>query len=57
MSSEKVSEIDSETIERIQERVLSEEKSQLHMKKPHNIIPEIRKIIEQEVDLEDEEVE
>jgi hypothetical protein len=42
--------IDQETIERIRERVLDAEKQQLHLKRPNNIIPEIKQIIEEEID-------
>ena len=49
MSNSSSKDVDEETLEAIQERVLKAEKKQLHMKKPHNIIPEIRKIIEEEV--------
>lgn len=40
---------DEDTLDTIQERVLKAEKKQLHMKKPHNIIPEIEGIIKEEV--------
>ena len=43
-------EIDSETKTRIREKVLEAEKNQLHLDRPHNIIPEIMDIIESEVD-------
>lgn len=42
--------IDPETRKRIRERVLEAEKAQLHLDRPHNIIPEIIEIIESEVD-------
>lgn len=42
--------IDAETRKRIRERVLEAEKAQLHLEKTHNIIPEIKEIIESEVD-------
>lgn len=42
-------EIDQESLRRIREQVLAAEKRQLHMRKPHNIIPEIQEIIEEEV--------
>lgn len=42
-------EIDEETVSRIRERVLEAESEQLHLKRPHNIIPEIKQIIEEEV--------
>ncbi len=44
-----VEDIDSETLARIRNRTLQAEKKQLHMRKPHNIIPEIQKIIEEEI--------
>ena len=43
-------EIDGETQTRIREKVLKAEKDQLHLERPHNIIPEIMDIIESEVD-------
>lgn len=43
------SDIDEETLSRIREQVLKAEKRQLHMRKPHNIIPEIQEIIEEEI--------
>lgn len=43
-------EIDAETRKRIREWVLEAEKAQLHLDRPHNIIPEIKEIIESEVD-------
>ncbi|WP_161596582.1 hypothetical protein [Salinigranum halophilum] len=42
-------EIDEETIKRIQNRILDAEAKQLHLQRPHNIIPEVKKIIEEEV--------
>lgn len=39
----------SETLARIRERTLRAENKQLHMRKPHNIIPEIKEIIEEEI--------
>jgi hypothetical protein len=42
-------ELNQETLRRIREQVLTAEKKQLHMKRPHNIIPEIQEIIEEEV--------
>lgn len=42
-------EIDKEKLRRIREQVLKAEKQQLHMRKPHNIIPEIQGIIEEEI--------
>lgn len=44
-----VEEVDSETLARIRERTLRAERQQLHMRKPHNIIPEIKEIVEEEV--------
>lgn len=41
--------LDSETLARIRERTLEAEKKQLHMRKVHNIIPEIKNIIEEEI--------
>lgn len=46
--------IDQETVTRIQERVLQKEKEQLHLKKVHGIIPDIKEIIEEEVQDTDE---
>jgi len=42
-------EIDQDTLRRIREQVLKAERKQLHMRKPHNIIPEIEDIIEEEI--------
>lgn len=42
-------EIDTATKKRIRQQVLEAEKGQLHLDRPHNIIPEIREIIESEV--------
>ena len=42
-------EIGRETQTRIREKVLKAEKDQLHLERPHNIIPEIMEIIESEV--------
>lgn len=42
--------IDKETKLRIRQRVLEAEEEQLHLDRPHNIIPEIRNIIESEVE-------
>jgi hypothetical protein len=41
--------IDQDALRRIREQVLIAEKRQLHMRKPHNIIPEIQEIIEEEI--------
>lgn len=41
--------VGSEALVRIRERTLKAEKKQLHMRKTHNIIPEIKEIIEEEV--------
>lgn len=43
-------EIGPETQTRIREKVLKAEKDQLHLERPHNIIPEIMDIIESEVE-------
>ncbi|WP_336361574.1 hypothetical protein [Haladaptatus sp. ZSTT2] len=43
-------EIDPKTRTRIREKILEAEKKQLHLDRPHNIIPEIMEIIEAEVD-------
>lgn len=48
-NSEDVQDVDAETLERIRERTLQAEKQQLHMRKPHNIIPEIKEIVEEEI--------
>lgn len=40
---------DRETLTRIREGTLKEEKKQLHKQKTHNIIPKIEKIIREEV--------
>jgi hypothetical protein len=42
--------VDEEAVKRIRERVLEAEKKQLHLKRPHGIIPEIQQIVEEEVD-------
>jgi hypothetical protein len=42
-------EIDQKKLRRIREQVLKAEKQQLHMRKPHNIIPKIQGIIEEEI--------
>lgn len=42
-------EVDSDTLARIRERTLQAEKKQLHMRKAHNIIPEIKEIVEEEI--------
>lgn len=44
-----IEEVDSETLERIRERTLRAEQKQLHMRKAHNIIPEIKEIVEEEI--------
>lgn len=41
--------IDQDKLRRIREHVLKAEKRQLHMRKPHNIIPEIQDIVEEEI--------
>lgn len=38
-----------ETLRRIRERTLQAESEQLHMRRPHKIIPEIRDIVEEEI--------
>lgn len=42
--------IDEQAVKRIRERVLEAEKEQLHLKLPRGIIPEIKQIVEEEVD-------
>ena len=49
-SLEERADIDEETIERVRDRVLAAEEEQLHLKLPRGIIPEIKEIIEEEVD-------
>ena len=44
-----VEEVDSETLARIRERTLREEKKQLHMRKVHNLIPKLKEIVEEEI--------
>lgn len=44
-----IDEVDSDTLARIRERTLQAERQQLHMQKPHNIIPEIKEIVEEEI--------
>lgn len=41
--------IDDETLRRIRERTLQAESEQLHMRRPHKIIPEIKDIVEEEI--------
>lgn len=41
--------IGDETLRRIRERTLQAESEQLHMRRPHKIIPEIRDIVEEEI--------
>lgn len=41
--------VDEETLTRIRERTLEAERKQLHMRRPHNIIPEITEIVEEEI--------
>jgi len=41
--------IGDETLRRIRERTLQAESEQLYMRTPHNIIPEIREIVEEEI--------
>lgn len=50
MNDQETTGIDAETRKRIRERVLQAEKDQLHLDRPHNIKPEIKKIVEDEVD-------
>lgn len=42
-------EIDGEILVRIRERTLQAEREQLHKRRPHNIIPEIKEIVEEEI--------
>lgn len=44
-----VEDVDSETLVRIRERTLREEKNQLHMQKVHNLIPKLKEIVEEEI--------
>lgn len=41
--------IEEETLRRIRERTLQAESKQLHMRRPHKIIPEIKEIVEEEI--------
>lgn len=41
--------IEEETLRRIRERTLQAESEQLHMRRPHRIIPEIKEIVEEEI--------
>lgn len=41
--------IGDETLRKIRERTLQAESEQLHMRRPHKIIPEIREIVEEEI--------
>lgn len=41
--------IDNKTLAAIRERTLRAEKKQLHKRRPHNIIPEIKEIVEEEI--------
>jgi len=50
MNEQETTGIDAETRKTIRERVLQAEKEQLHLKRPHNIKPEIKQIVEDEVD-------
>jgi len=50
MNDDNIPEIEEETRKRIRERVLQAEKDQLHLDRPHGIIPEITDIIESEID-------
>ncbi|MBV0926230.1 hypothetical protein KTS45_18645 [Halomicroarcula limicola] len=47
--SEDTEDVSTETLARIRERTLRAEKKQLHMRKPHNIIPELKEIVEEEI--------
>ena len=38
-----------ETLAKIRERTLQAERKQLHKRRPHNIIPEIQEIVEEEI--------
>lgn len=50
MNDQETTGIDAETRKTIRERVLQAEKEQLHLDRPHNIKPEIKQIVEDEVD-------
>lgn len=50
MNDDNIPEIEAETRKRIREQVLQAEKDQLHLERPHGIIPEITEIIESEVE-------
>lgn len=54
MTEDELPEIESGTRKRIREDILKAEETQLHLERPHNIIPEIVNIIEAEVDEVDE---
>lgn len=43
-------EVDDHTIQQIKKRVLDAEKEQSHLEKPHNILPQIRDIVREEVE-------
>jgi hypothetical protein len=43
-------EVDDETVQRIKDRVLDAEKDQRHLEKAHNILPQIRDIVREEVE-------
>ena len=50
MTKERIAEdVDPETLARIRERTLREEKKQLHMQKVHNLIPKLKEIVEEEI--------
>jgi len=42
--------VDKETIQRVKDRVFDAEEEQRHLDRPHNILPQIRDIIREEVD-------
>jgi hypothetical protein len=42
--------VDKETVQRIKDRVLVAEEEQRHLDRPHNILPQIRDIVREEVD-------
>lgn len=41
--------IDDRTLAKIRERTLQAERNQLHKRRAHNIIPEIKEIVEEEI--------
>jgi len=42
-------EVSDETVQRIKDQVLDAEKEQRHLERPHNILPQIREIVREEV--------